>query len=121
MRLKEKQIQKNTPRPFPAILSVISVRSLKLPDILSPLRLTPNCRNANCWSKNFTKRLNWRGNGWRQNLRSAGDTTPAIKYPKAVIPAKAGIQENTLDAGYAEYKLFNEEITDHNFPQNHHN
>jgi hypothetical protein len=25
--------------------------------------------------------------------------TPAIKYPKAVIPAKAGIQENTLDAG----------------------
>ena len=25
--------------------------------------------------------------------------TPAIKYPKVVIPAKAGIQENTLDAG----------------------
>ena len=24
------------------------------------------------------------------------DITPAIKYPKAVIPAKAGIQENTL-------------------------
>ena len=44
------------------------------------------------WSKNFTKRLNWRENGWRENLRSAGDATPAIKYPKAVIPAKAGIQ-----------------------------
>jgi hypothetical protein len=25
------------------------------------------------WSRNFTKRLNWRGNVWRQNLRSAGD------------------------------------------------
>jgi hypothetical protein len=25
--------------------------------------------------------------------------TPAIKYPKAVIPEKAGIKENTLDAG----------------------
>ena len=24
-------------------------------------------------SRSFTKRLNWRGNGWRQNLRSAGD------------------------------------------------
>jgi hypothetical protein len=24
------------------------------------------------------------------------DITPAIKYPKAVIPAKAKIQENTL-------------------------
>ena len=24
------------------------------------------------------------------------DITPAIKYPKTVIPAKAGIQENTL-------------------------
>lgn len=24
--------------------------------------------------------------------------TPAIKYPKVVIPAKAGIQGNTLDA-----------------------
>jgi hypothetical protein len=23
------------------------------------------------WSRSFTKRLNWRGDSWRQNLRSA--------------------------------------------------
>ena len=25
----------------------------------------PNYRNANCWSRNFTKQLKWHGRGWR--------------------------------------------------------
>jgi hypothetical protein len=53
--------------------------------------------NRTGW-KNDHDTFNGIKNGWRQNLRSAGDITPAIKYSKAVIPAKAGIQENTLDA-----------------------
>jgi len=52
------------------------------------------------WSKSFTKRLNWRGSGWRQNLRSAGDTTPAIKYPKNRNPGKcAGCHRIKYGAG----------------------
>ena len=30
------------------------------------------------WGKNFTKRLNWRGNSWRQNLRRATQNSDDI-------------------------------------------
>ena len=40
-RKRENNLQKHTTRPFPPIESVISVRSLKLPGIMSPLRLIP--------------------------------------------------------------------------------
>jgi len=40
---------------------------------------------VNCWSRNFTKQLNWPGNGWRQNLRSATqNTNEGVKNPRQI-------------------------------------
>ncbi len=59
----------------------------------------PNYRNVNCWSRNFTKRLNWCGNGWRQNLRSATQNTNDVRGKQKNPRQIRQIQNSTAIGG----------------------